>query len=566
MANDFYKIKSGLNIPTYPDLASANAIPNLKQGDAVTINGIVYVYNGTGWIGASVLSVNTKTGDVSLTTADVPEDTTPGTTRLYYSDSRAKAAAVVNTTTGSETDQAASVQAVKNYAVAKTGSAVSGNITFANQTGIESTVDNSELNIGTTPYSHKVNIGTGDHTSEINIGTGTGVSTINIGQTGDTVNINGSVNYIGVTNLNVADKDINLNVGGVAGSGNSAGVHIEEGGSITGFVHVGNSRNSWEIKAPNKPGTVQITPPSNSSNIEIVSQATSNRSISIPDADGTVVISSDGNKITSNQLPTNFSTANVPEDTTPGTTRLYYSDTRAKTAAVVNSTTGIQTDQAASVQAMKNYVVPATDKGAASGVATLNSSSQLTSTQFPDSISKTLVVEAFGGIGGSIRLKENGGSNYVALKAADSLSVDTTWTLPVSDGTVGQVLATNGTSALEWRTSGTIAPTDTVAAAGYALNPSSVNTITTSYLMSSLDNGRVIIANSSSSLNITIPTGLPVGFNCVVIQVGSGQVSMVASGTTLNSVNGLKISAQHGSLSVMSYAANVFNISGNTTF
>jgi hypothetical protein len=549
MANDFYKIKSGLNIPTYPDLTSANAIPNLKQGDAVVINGIVYVYSGTEWIGASVLSVNTKTGDVALTTADIPEDPTPGATRVYYSD-----------------DKAASVQAMKNYSVAKTGSAVSGNITFANQTGIESTVDNSELNIGTTSYSHKVNIGTGDHTSEINIGTGTGVSTINIGQTGDTVNINGSVNYIGVTNLNVSDKDINLNVGGVAGSGNSAGIHVEEGGSITGFVHVGNARNSWEIKAPNKPGTVQITPPSNSSNVEIASQATLNRVVSIPDADGTILVSSDGNKITASQLPTNFSTADVPEDPTPGATRVYYSDDKAKAAAVVNSTAGTQTDQAASVQAMKNYAISTVDKGAASGVATLNSSSQLTSSQFPDSITKTLVVEAFGGAGGTIKLKESGGSNYVGLKAADSLSADTTWTLPISDGTVGQVLATLGDGSLEWRTSGTIASTDTVAAAGYALNPSSVNTITTSYMMSSLDNGKVIVANSSSSLSITIPVGLPVGFNCIVIQVGSGQVTMIASGTTLNSVNGFKISAQHGSLSVMSYAANVFNISGNTTF
>jgi hypothetical protein len=566
MANDFYKIKSGLNIPTYPDLISANAIPNLKQGDAVVVDGTIFIYNGTEWIGASVLSVNEKTGDVALTTADIPEDPLPGATRVYYSDDKAKAAAVVNSTAGTQTDKAASVQAMKNYSVAKTGSAVTGNITFADGTGIESTADNSELNIGTTPYSHKVNIGTGDHASEINIGTGTGVSTINIGHTGDTVNINGSVNYIGVTNLNVSDKDINLNVGGVAGSGNSAGIHVEEGGSITGFVHVGNARNSWEIKAPNKPGTVQITPPNNSSNVEIVSQATSNRSVSIPDTDGTVVISSDGNKITASQLPTNFSTADVPEDPTPGTTRLYFADSRAKTAAVVNSTAGTQTDQAASVQAMKNYAVAAIEKGAVSGVATLNSSSQLVSTQFPDSITKTLVVEAFGGAGGSIRLKENGGSNYVSFKSPDSLITDTTWTLPPNDGTTGQVLATLGDGSLEWRTSGTIASTDTVAAAGYALNPSSVNTITTSYLLSSLDNGRVIVANSSSSLSITIPVGLPVGFNCVVIQVGSGQVTMTASGTTLNSVNGFKISAQHGSLSVMSYAANVFNISGNTTF
>jgi len=44
------------------------------------------------------------------------------------------------------------------------------------------------------------------------------------------------------------------------------------------------------------------------------------------------------------------------DDLTEGSTNLYFTDTRAKTAAVVNSTAGSETDQAASVSAMKSYV------------------------------------------------------------------------------------------------------------------------------------------------------------------------------------------------------------------
>ena len=42
------------------------------------------------------------------------------------------------------------------------------------------------------------------------------------------------------------------------------------------------------------------------------------------------------------------------------------------------------------------------------------------------------------------------GSSYVALKAADSLTANTTYTLPTADGTSGQVLRTNGSGALSW--------------------------------------------------------------------------------------------------------------------
>jgi hypothetical protein len=42
------------------------------------------------------------------------------------------------------------------------------------------------------------------------------------------------------------------------------------------------------------------------------------------------------------------------------------------------------------------------------------------------------------------------GTNYVALKASNSLTANTTYTLPTADGTSGQVLQTNGTGTLSW--------------------------------------------------------------------------------------------------------------------
>jgi hypothetical protein len=44
----------------------------------------------------------------------------------------------------------------------------------------------------------------------------------------------------------------------------------------------------------------------------------------------------------------------------------------------------------------------------------------------------------------------NNGTNFVALKAPDTLAADVTYTLPTADGTNGQVLATNGTGTLSW--------------------------------------------------------------------------------------------------------------------
>lgn len=56
--------------------------------------------------------------------------------------------------------------------------------------------------------------------------------------------------------------------------------------------------------------------------------------------------------------------------------------------------------------------------------------------------------------GSNIKLYEDtdNGTNYVSLKAADSIATNVTFTLPAADGTSGQVLQTNGTGTLSFTT------------------------------------------------------------------------------------------------------------------
>jgi hypothetical protein len=72
------------------------------------------VNNGSEWekwdMTDSVTSVNSQTGVVVLTTTNISEGT-----NLYFTDTRARTAAVVNSTAGSEINQAPSVDAIKTY-------------------------------------------------------------------------------------------------------------------------------------------------------------------------------------------------------------------------------------------------------------------------------------------------------------------------------------------------------------------------------------------------------------------------------------------------------------------
>ena len=117
------------------------------------------------------------------------------------------------------------------------------------------------------------------------------------------------------------------------------------------------------------------------------------------------------------------------------------------------------------------------------------------------------------------------------------------------------------TSAKIW---GAVTAAGTLTADAYILSSSGIQAKTASYTLVAADNGKVITMSVATANTLTVPASLAVGFNCTIIQIGAGATTITASGTTLNSVSAfLKISAQHGSASIISYASNVYNVAGS---
>ena len=103
-----------------------------------------------------------------------------------------------------------------------------------------------------------------------------------------------------------------------------------------------------------------------------------------------------------------------------------------------------------------------------------------------------------------------------------------------------------------------------VTAPAYKLSSDGIQAKTASYTLVAADNGKIITMNVATANTLTVPASLDVGFNCTVIQLGAGQTTITASGTTLNSYQSyLKISGQHGSASIVGYTSNVYNVAGN---
>lgn len=86
----------------------------------------------------------------------------------------------------------------------------------------------------------------------------------------------------------------------------------------------------------------------------------------------------------------------------------------------------------------------------------------------------------------------------------------------------------------------------------------------TTYTLVAGDSGKVITLSNAAAITLTVPSGLGANFSCEVIQIGAGQVTVVASGVTLNSYGGaVAFAGQHAAVTMVAYVANVFNLSGN---
>ena len=130
------------------------------------------------------------------------------------------------------------------------------------------------------------------------------------------------------------------------------------------------------------------------------------------------------------------------------------------------------------------------------------------------------------------------------------LRVNTDWTKTGNDiaFTTGNI-STTGTL--------TGGNTNTSTISGFAAN---VASISANYPLTASDNGKILQSTSATAITITIPTGLPTGFNCTVVQMGAGQLTF--SGTYFNRGSFTKSASQYSVISIIHLGSNNIIVSG----
>jgi hypothetical protein len=162
----------------------------------------------------------------------------------------------------------------------------------------------------------------------------------------------------------------------------------------------------------------------------------------------------------------------------------------------------------------------------------------------------------FNGISGT---SETPGTNMLQLSTTSAI-----FGVPIAGATFsGLIRSTSGISASGGITTGSYI----YAESGFRVGSGAINSQTgTAYTLLAADNGEIIVWNTSAGATLTIPSGLPVGFNATLIQTGTAAIGITGSGTTLNSFEGkLRTAGQHAAVSIISYSSNVFNVAGGLT-
>ena len=167
--------------------------------------------------------------------------------------------------------------------------------------------------------------------------------------------------------------------------------------------------------------------------------------------------------------------------------------------------------------------------------------------------------QADGADDGFLRLSAGGGN---ASTAQSSIDISGYSTLPEMNNTI--VFRTAGTERLRIDSNGNLSGSTTSTLAGFGAQ---INTISNSATLAATDNAEIIQSNAASAITVTIPAGLPTGFNCMVLQYGAGQITFSpAAGVTLinrNSYN--KSIGQYALVTLLHIGSNVVIISGELT-
>ena len=324
---------------------------------------------------APVQSVNTKTGDVVLGTDDISE----GTTNKYFTDDRAKQAVVLDVTTGLETDQAPSVHAMKEY--------VTNSV--ATETAAREAAD--ALLIPLAQKGVADGVATLDATGKVPpeqipptaITSVKVVATIAerdalVAEEGDfcvVTDVNQTFVYNGTAWIQLQVGSAVTSVAGKTGAVSLSTQDVSEDPLFLYYTDeraklatvVDSSAGSETDKAMSVAAAKMFT--TDAVQVETSARETAD-ALLIPlaqkgVADGVATLDATG-LVPTAQIPpdaipvksVNSKTGTVvlgSDDISEGDTNKYFTDERAKTAAVINDMTGAQIDQAPSVSAIKTF-------------------------------------------------------------------------------------------------------------------------------------------------------------------------------------------------------------------
>ena len=157
---------------------------------------------------------------------------------------------------------------------------------------------------------------------------------------------------------------------------------------------------------------------------------------------------------------------------------------------------------------------------------------------------------------GFLRIAAGGGGVSTAQSSIDLSGYSA---LPEMNNNI--VFRTAGVERMRLDLSGNLSGSNTNTLSGFGTQ---INTISTSVSLAATDNAEVIQSNASSAITITIPAGLPTGFNCMVLQYGAGQITFSgASGVTIINRNGYnKTIGQYALVTILHIGSNNVIISG----
>lgn len=87
----------------------------------------------------------------------------------------------------------------------------------------------------------------------------------------------------------------------------------------------------------------------------------------------------------------------------------------------------------------------------------------------------------------------------------------------------------------------------------------------TSYTLQASDMGKIVTCSNAGSITVEVPSGLPAGFTCTIVQLGTGQVTFSPDSTTVNHRQShTKIAGQYGVATLVQYTTDTYVLGGDT--